>query len=149
VKDPSGSVVPNAECDRPGSTRASFTERRPTAKGYFTLPVLPVGRYELEVQAPGFRAYRRKGIVLDTNAALTLDVPLRSRQRERDGEREATMRCMSRRSSTQLGQVITGRQMTPFLSNGRSFTDLLSLQPGVAPATSITSSTVQDVGATS
>jgi hypothetical protein len=49
---------------------------------------------------------------------------------------------------TDLGQVISGRQMTAVPLNGRSFTDLLSLQPGVAPATSITSSTVQDVGAT-
>ncbi|MGC2504943.1 MAG: TonB-dependent receptor, partial [Silvibacterium sp.] len=51
-------------------------------------------------------------------------------------------------TSTQMGQVVTGRQMTAVPLNGRSYTDLLSLQPGVAPATAITSSTVQDVGAT-
>ncbi len=51
-------------------------------------------------------------------------------------------------TSTQLGQVITGRQMTAVPLDGRSYTDLLSLQPGVAPQTSITSTTVQDVGAT-
>ena len=50
--------------------------------------------------------------------------------------------------STQLGEVISGRQMTAVPLNGRSFTDLLSLQPGVAPSTTIGSSTVQDVGAT-
>ena len=37
-------------------------------------------------------------------------------------------------TSTQLGQVITGRQMTAVPLDGRSYTDLLSLQPGVAPA---------------
>jgi hypothetical protein len=47
-----------------------------------------------------------------------------------------------------MGAVITGRQMTAVPLNGRSFTDLLALQPGVAPATSITTNTVQDVGAT-
>ena len=51
-------------------------------------------------------------------------------------------------TSTQLGQVITGRQMTAVPLDGRSYTDLLSLQPGVAPQTSITSTNVQDVGAT-
>jgi TonB dependent receptor len=51
-------------------------------------------------------------------------------------------------ASTQLGQVITGRQITAVPLDGRSYTDLLSLQPGVAPQTSITSTTVQDVGAT-
>ena len=51
-------------------------------------------------------------------------------------------------ASTQLGQVITGRQITAVPLDGRSYTDLLSLQPGVAPQTTITSTTVQDVGAT-
>ena len=51
-------------------------------------------------------------------------------------------------TSTQVGEVITSARMTAVPLNGRSFTDLLSLQPGVAPATSITSDMVQDVGAT-
>jgi hypothetical protein len=50
-------------------------------------------------------------------------------------------------ASSQLGEVITGAQMTSVPLNGRSYTDLLSLQPGVAPVTSITPETVQDVGA--
>src|SRR5208282_5430875 len=50
-------------------------------------------------------------------------------------------------TSTQVGEVITAARMTAVPLNGRSFTDLLSLQPGVAPATSITSDTVQDAGA--
>jgi hypothetical protein len=51
-------------------------------------------------------------------------------------------------TSTQVGEVIASARMTTVPLNGRSFTDLLSLQPGVAPSTSITSATVQDVGAT-
>ncbi len=50
-------------------------------------------------------------------------------------------------TSTQIGEVITGAQMTAVPLNGRSYTDLLALQPGVAPVTSLTSDTVQDVGA--
>ena len=50
-------------------------------------------------------------------------------------------------TSTQVGEVITSQRMTAVPLNGRSFTDLLSLQPGVAPATSLTPDTVQDVGA--
>jgi hypothetical protein len=49
--------------------------------------------------------------------------------------------------SSQVGEVIDSKQMTAVPLNGRSYTDLLSLQAGVAPATSITTNTVQDVGA--
>ncbi|HZD33428.1 MAG TPA: TonB-dependent receptor, partial [Candidatus Angelobacter sp.] len=44
------------------------------------------------------------------------------------------------------GEVITEKQMTSVPLNGRAYTDLLALQTGVAPLTSITSTTVQDVG---
>ena len=45
-----------------------------------------------------------------------------------------------------MGQVITGQQMTAVPLNGRSYTDLLALQSGVVPVTSLTSDTTQDVG---
>ena len=76
VKDPSGRVVPNANVTvREVSTGLSY-HTHTDSKGYYTLLALPVGRYELEVQVSGFRGYRRKDIVIDTNAALRLDAPL-------------------------------------------------------------------------
>lgn len=116
-------------------------------KGYYILPVLPVGHYSLEIQAPGFRAYQRNDIVLDTSAALRLDAALTVGSIDQTiSVSDDTLHVET--TSTQLGQVISGRQMTAVPLDGRSFTDLLSLQAGVAPATSITSTTVQDVGAT-
>jgi hypothetical protein len=147
VKDPSGSVVPEAQVTvremNTGISRRSHTNK----KGYFTIPVLPVGSYELDVLASGFRNYQRKNIVLDTGAALTLDASL-----EIGGDTQTVSVTDNslhvETVSTQLGEVIGGRQMAAVPLNGRSFTDLLSLQPGVAPSTTIGSSTVQDVGAT-
>jgi hypothetical protein len=117
------------------------------AKGYYTLPVLPVGHYQLNVQAPGFGGYERKDIVLDTDASLVIDAALKvGSVTQTVSVKDNTLHVEA--VSTQLGQVISGEQMTAVPLNGRSFTDLLSLQPGVAPSTAITSSTVQDVGAT-
>ncbi len=147
VKDPSGSVIPSADVTvREVSTGVSY-QTRTDSKGQYTLPVLPVGRYELDVQAVGFQGYRRKEIVLDTNAALTLDAALQiGNVAQSVSVTDNTLHVET--TSTQMGQVISGRRMTAVPLDGRSFTDLLSLQPGVAPATSITSTTVQDVGAT-
>jgi Carboxypeptidase regulatory-like domain/TonB dependent receptor len=147
VKDPSGRVVVNAAVTV-SEVGTGFSYKTHTdGKGYYALPVLPVGRYELEVQAPGFRGYQRKDIALDTNAALRLDVALEVGSLDQTvSVNDDTLHVET--TSTQLGQVISGRQMTAVPLNGRSYTDLLSLQAGVAPATSITSTTVQDVGAT-
>ncbi|MFZ1938231.1 MAG: carboxypeptidase regulatory-like domain-containing protein [Terracidiphilus sp.] len=147
VKDPSGRVVPNAEITvRELSTGISH-ETRSNSSGYYSLPVLPVGRYELDVHAPGFETCERKEIVLDTDAALTQDCGLVV------GEIVQTVSVTDdelhvETVSTQSGEVISGRQMSAVPLNGRSFTDLLSLQPGVAPSTTIGATTVQDVGAT-
>jgi hypothetical protein len=147
IKDPAGRVVPNAEVSVRETTKGLSYQTHTDSKGHYTFPVLPVGHYELTVQSSGFSGYQRTDVLLDTNAALTLDASLEV------GGVAQTVKVVDNSlhvetSSTQLGQVITGRQMTAVPLNGRSYTDLLSLQPGVAPATSITSTTVQDVGAT-
>lgn len=147
VKDASGKLVPDAAVSvHESSTGLQYNTHTDNA-GHFTLPVLPVGRYELDVTAAGFAGYQRKGIVLDTSAALTLDASLVvGNVAQVVSVTDNTLHVES--ESTQLGQVITGRQMSAVPLDGRSYTDLLSLQAGVAPQTSITSQTVQDIGAT-
>jgi len=120
---------------------------RTDSRGHYTFPVLPVGKYELDVEGHGFANYRRSDVVLYTSAALTLDASLQIGDvAETVSVTDNTLHVES--TSTQLGEVISGRQMTAVPLDGRSYTDLLSLQAGVAPSTSVTSSTVQDVGAT-
>jgi Carboxypeptidase regulatory-like domain len=147
IKDPTGRVIPGAEVLVRETGKGIIYQARTNSGGHYTFPVLPVGHYELNVQASGFSSYQRTDIVLDTNAALTLDATLQV------GGVAQSVSVVDNSlhvetSSTQMGQVITGRRMTAVPLNGRSYTDLLSLQPGVAPLTSITSTTVQDVGAT-
>ncbi|HTV83570.1 MAG TPA: carboxypeptidase regulatory-like domain-containing protein [Acidobacteriaceae bacterium] len=147
VKDPSGRVVANAHISIRDSGTGLSWETQTDNKGYFTLPVLPVGRYVLDIEAPGFERYERKSIILNTNAALTVNVSLVVGSVSQNVTvNDYTVHVET--TNTYLGQVITGRQMTAVPLNGRSFTDLLSLQPGVAPQTAITDTTVQDVGAT-
>ena len=147
VKDPSGSVIANAHVTARESNTGLSHETHTDSKGYYAFPVLPVGHYVLDVEAPGFGQYERKEIVLDTNAALTINASLAVGSVSQSvSVTDNTLHVET--VSTQLGQVITGRQMSSVPLDGRSYTDLLSLQPGVTPQTAITDTTVQDVGAT-
>ncbi len=147
VKDPSGRVVPNADVTAREVTTGIEHQTRSNASGYYTLPVLPVGRYELDVKATGFEVYERKDVVLDTDAALGLDCQLKV------GAISQTVSVTDNALhvetvSTQSGEVISGRELLAVPLDGRSFTDLLALEPGVAPETTLGATTVQDVGAT-
>jgi len=147
IKDPSGSVVPNATITVKETSTGISHVTHTDNKGHYTFPVLPVGHYVLDVEVTGFSKYERKDIALDTDAALTLNAALQvGAVSDNVTVLDNTLHVET--TSTQLGQVITGRQMTAVPLDGRSFTDLLSLQPGVAPETAITNTTVQDVGAT-
>jgi hypothetical protein len=147
VKDPAGRLIANAEVTvRESGTGVSY-KAHSDSKGLYTFPVLPVGTYDLAVSAPGFSGYQRTGIVLDTNASLSINAELQvGGLTQTVSVTDDTLHVET--TSTQLGQVISGRQLTAVPLDGRSYTDLLSLQAGVAPETSITSTTVQDVGAT-
>ena len=77
VKDPSGSVVASASVTVKETSTGLSHQTHTNSKGYYTFPVLPVGHYVLDVKATGFGKYERNEIVLDTNAALTLDALLK------------------------------------------------------------------------
>jgi hypothetical protein len=146
VRDSSGAVVSKAAVTVTNIETGVGQTVSSDDKGIYSFLDLPVGRYDLTVAVPGFKPYKRPGVAIDVNSALQIDPILEI------GEKNDTVSVSDTAThvetvSTQLGEVITGAQMTAVPLNGRSYTDLLSLQPGVAPVTSITSETVQDVGA--
>jgi hypothetical protein len=146
VTDQSGAVVPKAIVTATATDTGIRQAVATDDKGFYSFASLPVGRYDLQVESTSFKPYIRTGIVIDANSALTIDAVLQV------GGRSEVVSVTDNQlhvetTSTQMGEVITGAQMTSVPLNGRSYTDLLALQPGVAPVTSITSDTVQDVGA--
>jgi len=140
VKDPADSAVPDARVTALEVNTGISHETKSNAGGYYTLPVLPVGRYDLDVRAAGFETCERQDVTLDTDAALRIDCTLKI------GEISETVSVTDNALhvetvSTQSGEVIGSREMTSVPLNGRSFTDLLALQPGVAPETTIGATT--------
>jgi hypothetical protein len=146
IKDPSGAAIAQSAVSLVNTGTGARQSATTDGRGTYTFPVLPIADYVLEVNHPGFKAYRRTGIALDANSALRVDVVLQVGERT-DAITVSDNAAHVETSSSQMGEVIAGSMMTGVPLNGRSYTDLLALQSGVAPATSITSSTVQDVGA--
>jgi hypothetical protein len=109
---------------------------------------LPVGRYDLTVVAPGFSAKKVTSLLVDTDASLRADVALAVGGASDTVTVNSNTGAQVDTSSTHLGEVVTGAEMTALPLNGRSFTDLLSIQPGVAPASTLLPNAVIMAGVT-
>ena len=146
VTDAGGGVVAGAVVTAI-QTETTFKLTTTTdSKGGYALPKLSVGNYEIQFEAKGFKPYRRTGVTVDANSALIVNARL-----EVGGRAETVVvsdaAVHAETADTQLGEVISGNNTTAVPLTGRSFTDLLALQPGVAPATSITGTSVVAAGA--
>ena len=145
VRDASGAVVPDATVSANNVDTGVQVRGATNGRGFYSFPELPVGRYTIAIQKTGFRLYQRTTITIDTNRALTVDAVL-DVGAEGNAVTVIDTTVHAETSETQMGEVISGKKMAAVPLNGRSYTDLLALQPGVVPATSLTSNTQQDVG---
>jgi hypothetical protein len=140
VTDPSGAVVAGATVVATDTQTGVKTTVTTDAKGFYSLPALPVGTYDLQVSQIGFKTYTQTGVVINANSALRVDATLSvGTINEKVEVRTDAVHVES--ESTQMGEVITGKTMTAVPLNGRSYTDLLALQPGVSPYNSVDTGT--------
>jgi hypothetical protein len=145
IRDGTGAVVPKASVTATNTDTGARQIVQTNSSGTYSLPSLAVGNYNIDVAAPGFAPYRRANIPVDVNSALLVDISLQLGERsEVVTVNESALQVET--ANTQLGDVITGRTVSALPLNGRSYTDLLALQPGVVPVTTITSLTVQGLG---
>ncbi|HYM74761.1 MAG TPA: TonB-dependent receptor [Candidatus Dormibacteraeota bacterium] len=134
VTDPSGAVIEGASVVATDTQTGVKSNATTDNKGFFSLPALAVGNYNLEISQQGFKTHRVTGLTIDANSALRVDAALQL------GTTVETLVVTSdavhvETESTQMGEVITGKAMTAVPLNGRAYTDLLALQPGVSPYT--------------
>ncbi len=135
VKDPTGAVIPGAQVTALETQTGIKSSTVTDSAGFYSFPSLPVGHYDLEVKTSGFRDFKQTGLILDVNTALTVDIPLELGE----ASQEVTVNAAAvqvETTNTQMGEVITDTKMTTVPLNGRSYTDLLALQPGVVPVSS-------------
>ncbi len=130
VKDVSGASIAGATVTATDTGTSIVQTRTTNSQGFYSFQSLPLGTYILSVQQKGFKEYRQTDLVLDVNAALTVDATLQVGQVSEKVEVAADALHVDTVSS-QMGEVIEGKEMAAVPLVTRSYTDLLALQPGV------------------
>jgi hypothetical protein len=132
VTDPSGAVIPNATVTATNTDTGVKSVVQTDGKGFYSFPDLPVGNYDVEISVAGFKSFRQTRIHIDANSAIRVDAKLEIGVVS-EKVTVASDAVHVETQNTQMGEVINSQRMTSVPLNGRDFTDLLSLQPGVVP----------------
>ena len=147
VKDTTGGVMPGVTVTAMNTVLGTAVTAVTDTQGFYSLPKLPVGRYDITFQIEGFKPVKRAGVAVDADANVQINTTL-----EIGGQTETVTVTANQvrvdTVSTQLGEVVQAQTMTTLSLNGRSYTDLLAIQPGVIPATTIQPNSVIMAGVT-
>jgi hypothetical protein len=134
ITDPTGAVVDSALVTakhvETGLARSASADQ----SGNYLLVELPVGHYRLEVVAKGFRKYMQEGISLDVNETATIPIHLQLGSETQQVEVNADASLVES-TTTSLGQTVMEREILDLPLDGRNFSQLGTLQPGVVPLT--------------
>jgi hypothetical protein len=130
VTDPSRAVISNAQISITNVETAVIRNTTTDTAGFYTVPNLVPGTYEVRASAPGFATVVQSGIVLTVGAQQVLNVSLQVGQVSQEVHVTAQVRTVDLASATIRAEVnsTTVRELP---LNGRDWTQLADLQIGV------------------
>jgi hypothetical protein len=130
VTDATGAALPNATVTITSPATNQSQTATTDGEGNFTFAQLDPGSYTLRVEAVNFKVLQQTNLVLETNQSARLNLALEAGNVSETVTVEAEAPVINTETSGK-GEVITPRQVQDLPLNGRNFTDLALLTPGV------------------
>jgi Carboxypeptidase regulatory-like domain/TonB-dependent Receptor Plug Domain/TonB dependent receptor len=131
IKDPSGAGVPNADVVIKNSATGITRNVTTNADGFYTAANLLPGNYEIAVSATGFNTEINKQITINVGSQPVFDVVLQIGTVSNRVE-VTTDAPTVQLTSSDISATVNATTVRELPLNGRSWTDLAALQPGVA-----------------
>jgi hypothetical protein len=142
VTDKSGAAVAGADVLVKNSAGSITRTTQTNTEGAYVVPGLPGDTYDVSISAKGFQKFTAQRVVLSVAEKARIDVTLTvgtiSEEVVVTGESVAQVET----SSSEIGTTISGKQVNNLELNGRNFTQLVTLTPGVVNQTGSDEGTV-------
>lgn len=132
VFDQSGAVVPGATVTLEDMQTSLTRTATANGEGLYEFPLVPPGNYKLTVTQTGFQVAVSPELKLDVNQVSTQDFHLQVGATSQTVSVTASA-ALLQASTTNLGTVVEQKAVSDLPLNGRNFTALLTLTPGVNP----------------
>jgi outer membrane receptor protein involved in Fe transport len=132
VTDPSGAVVPGAKVavKNTGTGLERVTET--SADGSYSVPELPIGTYDVTITQSGFDTFIAKGVTVDVATERRIDASLKTGEVSTKVEVSADTLPLVETTTNTLGGVLTAQVVQDMPVNGRDYTKLIYMNPGVS-----------------
>ncbi|MCS7315307.1 MAG: carboxypeptidase regulatory-like domain-containing protein [Bryobacterales bacterium] len=132
VRDSTGAAVPAAQITITETNKGTSLQFVTDETGAYHAPFLSPGTYSVTVEKPGFKRQVRSGILLQVDQRARVDITLEVGQLTETVDVVAAAPLV-RSESAELGEVIEERAIRELPLNGRLFTQLVYLAPGITP----------------
>src|SRR5713226_3977311 len=131
ITDPSGAAVANATITITHTETGKVYHLTSNTDGQYVAPDLPIGHYNIKVEASGFKAAEQKGVVLQVGDRARLDYQMSLGAASETVTVEANA-VRVQADSGEVSNVITDQQLSQIAVNGRSIYQLAALTPGAS-----------------
>ena len=132
VHDKSEAMIPGAMVTLRLATTGAILSTQTDDQGTFRFQLSEAGTYQVTVTATGFSTYKAEVTVTSAEPAANLDVSVSIEGNTQTVEVTADA-LAAETTSTQLGEALGTKKIESVPLNGRSFTDLMAVQPGIVP----------------
>src|SRR5271169_5682632 len=132
VTDASGAVVAGAKVTVKNLGTGLERTTETSADGSYSLPELPIGTYDVTVTQTGFQTFVTRNVTVDVATERRVDAALKPGEVAARVEVSADQIPLVETTTNDLGGVLTQNDVKDLPINGRDYTKLIFLNPGVA-----------------
>ena len=135
VSDSSGAAIPGVAIQVKNLETGALRNLLTDEAGYFDAASLPVGRYAIKAEKSGFRGVEKTGISLVLGQRETVDVVLQVGDVRQTVQVESAPTAVMI-STEDVSGLVGEKQVKDLPLNGRSYDQLITLNPGIVNYTS-------------
>jgi hypothetical protein len=135
VTDQTGAAIPGAQVTVSNPEHGIKRSTVSNGSGDYLVSAVPPGSYNLSIAAQGFKRYEATGIILRVAQKARADAALQVGAAKEEVQVEGTNVAQVETQTNELAGTITGKEISQLQLNGRVFTQLVTLTPGVTNQT--------------
>ncbi len=130
VSDPSGAVVANAKVVLKDAVSGSLRDTVTNGDGYFTFASVPVGLYNLSIEAPGFQTYKADAIDLGGGEKRNFNISLVLGAASQTVEVNAQETALVTTDSGEKSFTLETKELENFIQVGSNAAEYIKITPG-------------------